>query len=289
MNKAANFAPAPGNAPGMRGIRFSRDWITRPLFGVALAGVTVAAVFGGPLYVAILAGAIGIAGAREWHRMITDRALGPDFFVTSLTIVAVLTAGLAQPHSVVPWIVMLCGVLASVLLARVRNEPPAWQGAGTLYLSLPLLAILLLRSAPHGAMIIIALFVAIWMTDTGALVVGNLAGGPRLWPALSPNKTWSGTLGGVAAAGIAEALFVMLVGGHALTGIVLGSGIAIIAHCGDLFESWVKRVFQRKDSGSMIPGHGGVLDRIDSTLAAAPCLSALVLIAGINPLFGVHA
>jgi phosphatidate cytidylyltransferase len=80
----------------------------------------------------------------------------------------------------------------------------------------------------------------------------------------------------------------MLLGGHALMGAVFGCGVAVIAHCGDLFESWVKRVFRRKDSGSMIPVHGGVLDRIDSTLAAAPCLAALVLIAGVNPLLGAQ-
>jgi phosphatidate cytidylyltransferase len=135
-------------------------------------------------------------------------------------------------------------------------------------------------------MITIALFIGVWMTDTGALVVGNVIGGARLWPSLSPNKTWAGTLGGVAVAAAAEAGFVMLLGGHALTGVMLGGGIAVVAHCGDLFESWVKRVFRRKDSGSMIPGHGGVLDRIDSTLSSAPCLAALVLIAGINPLSG---
>lgn len=126
------------------------------------------------------------------------------------------------------------------------------------------------------------------MTDTGALIVGNLVGGARLWPSLSPNKTWAGTVGGIVAAAAAEAAFVTLVGGHALIGVLLGSGIAVVAHCGDLFESWVKRVFRRKDSGSMIPGHGGVLDRIDSTLSTAPCLAALVLIAGINPLLGVQ-
>ncbi|MGZ5933891.1 MAG: phosphatidate cytidylyltransferase [Rhizomicrobium sp.] len=284
-----DIAAQSGNAPGIRNIKFNRDWITRPLFGFALAAITVAAIFGGAFYVAIFAGAISVAAAREWHRMITNRALGPDFFLTSATIATALAAGLFWPHSLVPWAIIAAGAVLSMALAARRGEPVLWQGAGAIYLCVPMLAILLLRDAPHGAMIIIGLFIAIWMTDTGALIFGNLIGGPRLWPSLSPNKTWAGTLGGIVVAAAAEAGFVMLLGGHAVTGVVLGSGIAIVAHCGDLFESWVKRVFRRKDSGSMIPGHGGVLDRIDSTLAAAPCLAALVLIAGVNPLLGVQS
>ncbi|MGZ5960884.1 MAG: phosphatidate cytidylyltransferase [Rhizomicrobium sp.] len=284
-----DIAAQSGNAPGIRNIKFNRDWITRPLFGFALAAITVAAIFGGAVYVAIFAGAISVAAAREWHRMITNRALGPDFFLTSATIATALAAGLFWPHSLVPWAIIAAGAVLSMALAARRGEPVLWQGAGAIYLCVPMLAILLLRDAPHGAMIIIGLFIAIWMTDTGALIFGNLIGGPRLWPSLSPNKTWAGTLGGIVVAAAAEAGFVMLLGGHAVTGVVLGSGIAIVAHCGDLFESWVKRVFRRKDSGSMIPGHGGVLDRIDSTLAAAPCLAALVLIAGVNPLLGVQS
>lgn len=289
MTKVGDIAAQSGNAPGIRNIKFNRDWITRPLFGFALAAITVAAIFGGAFYVAIFAGAISVAAAREWHRMITNRALGPDFFLTSATIATALAAGLFWPHSLVPWAIIAAGAVLSMALAARRREPVLWQGAGAIYLCVPMLAILLLRDAPHGAMIIIGLFIAIWMTDTGALIFGNLIGGPRLWPSLSPNKTWAGTLGGIVVAAAAEAGFVMLLGGHAVTGVVLGSGIAIVAHCGDLFESWVKRVFRRKDSGSMIPGHGGVLDRIDSTLAAAPCLAALVLIAGVNPLLGVQS
>lgn len=289
MTKVGDIAAQSGNAPGIRNIKFNRDWITRPLFGFALAAITVAAIFGGAVYVAIFAGAISVAAAREWHRMITNRALGPDFFLTSATIATALAAGLFWPHSLVPWAIIAAGAVLSMALAARRGEPVLWQGAGAIYLCVPMLAILLLRDAPHGAMIIIGLFIAIWMTDTGALIFGNLIGGPRLWPSLSPNKTWAGTLGGIVVAAAAEAGFVMLLGGHAMTGVVLGSGIAIVAHCGDLFESWVKRVFRRKDSGSMIPGHGGVLDRIDSTLAAAPCLAALVLIAGVNPLLGVQS
>jgi len=289
MSKSANAVAQHGPAPGLRGIRFSKDWITRPLFGTALALVTLAAILGGVAYFAVLSVVVGTFAAREWHRMVTNHAYGQDFLVTSATIVVTVVAALTSPRSLLPWLAIAAGVMLSAGLARSRGEKILWQSAAPAYLCVPILALLLLRDAPHGAMIIIALFIGVWMTDTGALIAGNLIGGARLWPSLSPNKTWAGTLGGVVAAAAAEAGFVMLLGGHAFVGVILGSGIAVVAHCGDLFESWVKRVFQRKDSGSMIPGHGGVLDRIDSTLAAAPCLAALVLLAGVNPLFGAQA
>lgn len=288
MSKSANVVAEPGPAPGLRNIRFNKDWITRPLFGLALAAITLAAVLGGGAYFALLCVAVGIAAAREWSRMITSRAYGQNFFITSGTIAATVLGALLWPHTaVVAWIFIAIGAAVAASVAASRRESIPWQAAGSLYLCVPILSLLVLRVSPHGAMIIIALFVGVWMTDTGALIVGNLVGGARLWPSLSPNKTWAGTLGGIVAAALAEAAFVTLIGGTALMGIVLGIGIAVAAHCGDLFESWVKRVFRRKDSGSMIPGHGGVLDRIDSTLVAAPCLAAVVLIGGINPLFGV--
>jgi phosphatidate cytidylyltransferase len=289
VSKSANAVAQKGPAPGLRNIRLSRDWITRPLFGAALALITIAAILGGVAYFAVLSVVVGISAAREWHRMITNRAYGQDFMIASATIIVTAVAALTWPHSIIPWVAIVAGVALSAGMAQLRGERILWQSAGVAYLCVPILALLLLRDAPHGAMIVIALFIGIWMTDTGALIVGNLVGGARLWPSLSPNKTWAGTLGGVVAAAAAEAGFVMLLGGHALVGVMLGSGIAIVAHCGDLFESWVKRVFQRKDSGSMIPGHGGVLDRIDSTLAAAPTLAVLVLVAGVNPLFGAQA
>lgn len=287
MSKSANVVAGPGPAPGLRSIRFNKDWITRPLFGLALAAVTVAAVLGGVEYFALLCTVVGVAAAREWSRLVTSQAYGLNFFVISVAIVATVLSELLWPHLPVAWIFIAMGAAAASGVAISRREAIPWQVAGTVYLCVPILALLVLRVSPHGAMIIVALFVGVWMTDTGALIVGNLVGGARLWPSLSPNKTWAGTLGGIASAAVAEAAFVTLIGGTALTGLVLGAGIAIAAHCGDLFESWVKRVFRRKDSGSMIPGHGGVLDRIDSTLAAAPCLAALVWIGGINPLFGV--
>jgi phosphatidate cytidylyltransferase len=121
------------------------------------------------------------------------------------------------------------------------------------------------------------------------LVFGNLIGGPRIAPRISPGKTWAGTLGGSICAALVYGLYIDLLLGHwALWAPPFAFLFSFAAHSGDLFESFVKRHFGLKDSGNAIPGHGGVLDRIDSTLAAAPLLALLTLVAHLNPLFGVH-
>ena len=269
-------------------IRFNADWITRPVFGALLAAAAVAAIFGGTPYIAALGALAGGAAVREWHRMVGERVFGPSFFLSTFAIAAALAASVLWPHDYYGWALLAAGAVVVAAYAAVAGERPLWQGAGPLYVGVALLALVALRGAPHGAFVIVGMFLAIWSTDTGALIVGNLAGGPRLWPALSPNKTWSGTLGAVAVAAVVEAIYVALLGGHAVEGGLYGAAIAILAHGGDLAESWVKRVFHRKDSGGMIPGHGGVLDRIDSTLLTAPIVAALVLLAGLNPMFGAH-
>jgi phosphatidate cytidylyltransferase len=276
-------------ASGFRAIRFNADWITRPLFGVALAVAVVASIFGGTGYIAAFAALLGVGAAREWHRMVGERVFGPTFLLSALVIVSALAAEATWPRGAVGWEILAGGAVIVAAYAAFAKLLPAWHGAGPLYIAPALLAIVMLRDAPHGAVIIVGMFLAVWATDTAALIVGNLVGGPRLWPALSPNKTWSGTLGAVAAAALIEAGYVAFIGGNAIEGALYGAGIAVLAHAGDLAESWVKRVFRRKDSGGMIPGHGGVLDRIDSTLIAAPVIAGLVLFAGFNPLFGVHS
>ena len=168
------------------------------------------------------------------------------------------------------------------------DERPVWQGAGAIYLCIPALSATLIREAPEGIWIIVGLFVAVWATDTGALVAGNLIGGRKLAPVISPNKTWSGTLGGIAAAAIVELAFMAFIGGNLALGAFYGAAVAVVAHSGDLLESWMKRKFQRKDSGSLIPGHGGMLDRIDSTLSAVTAVAALVFLLHVDPLFGAR-
>ncbi|HEX4301787.1 MAG TPA: phosphatidate cytidylyltransferase [Rhizomicrobium sp.] len=276
------------HAPGYKGIKFNWDWVTRPLFGGALAALAVAAIFGGPLYIALFAVIAAGAGAREWHRMLGETVFGPAFYITTIAVGAALAVHVAWPATYAAWFILAAGVAVAAAYASMHGHHPVWHGAGALYLGVPMLALLVLRGTPHGAWVIVGMFVAIWATDTGALIVGNLVGGPRLWPAISPSKTWAGTLGGVATAAIAEAVYIAILGGQPDYAGLLGAAIAVFAVAGDLFESWVKRRFQRKDSGSLIPGHGGVLDRIDSTLSAAPVLAFAIVILGLSPMFGAH-
>jgi phosphatidate cytidylyltransferase len=277
------------DAAPVRNIQFSLNWITRPVFGLALAAIAIATLAAGHWYFAafVCVGAIG--AAREWHRMVEGRVYTREFWLSATAIAIAMLLLSAAPRSPVAWIVLGGGSLAVFASAWAKGTRAFWHAGGVLYIGVPSLLLSALRAlGPHGAWIIAGCLLIVWATDTGALILGNLIGGPKLWPSLSPNKTWSGTLGGIAVAVAVEAIFIGVLGGHAAYAAAYAILIATIAHGGDLFESAVKRVFSFKDSGGLIPGHGGVLDRVDSTLAAATAVGLCVLIAGFDPLFGAH-
>ena len=287
MSKSSDIAANPRSP--LRSLRFSRDWITRPVFGVALALITVAAIYGGPLYLAVVVAAAAFFGAREWHRIIDEGKLSPELAPTTAAIWLALGALILWPSGIASYVVLLCGMFLVLALSATRRSRPLWQAAGVLYIGLPSLALVLLREIPaRGGWLIGLLFVVVWATDTSAFVIGKLVGGPKLAPVLSPNKTWSGIIGGVATAGAASAVFITLIGGDPARAALFGAALSVVAHLGDLFESWVKRRFHLKNSGALIPGHGGVLDRIDSTLAAALAMQIAVFLFGLDPLFGAH-
>lgn len=290
MTEARDMSPAPAmRASAFRGLRFSRDWITRPLFGTLLAALVVCATFAGTQYLALLVAAGAAFAAREWHRMVWPRSYFAETVVSAATIGLALLALTLWPRGMLAWSILGFGATIAFALAVARGENPLWQAGGVLYVGLPALALVASRAIPaHGPWLIVGLFLIVWGTDTGALVAGNLIGGPKLAPVLSPNKTWAGTLGGVAVAAIVEAIYVGALGGGALKALFYGAVLALVAHAGDLFESWVKRRFSKKDSGSLIPGHGGALDRIDSTLSASLALAVLVLLFQFDPLFGAR-
>ena len=290
MSKSSNFtANAPSQLPGLHGLKFSFDWITRPVFGLALAAVAIGSIAAGSYWFAAVAALAAVAAAREWHRMVGNPDFTREVFIAAPALVLALFAMAALPKSVAPWAILAAASAAVYVSARLRGVRPLWQASGVLYLGVPAAAIVALRTlAPHGAWVIVGVLLVVWATDTGALVAGNLIGGPRLAPVLSPNKTWSGTLGGIATAAIVEAIYVGVLGGDAALGAVYAVFVSIVAHGGDLFESWVKRCFRLKDSGGLIPGHGGVLDRIDSTLSAGAFVAIMVFAFNLDPLFGAH-
>ena len=278
------------HAPGFRAIRFNMDWITRPLFGVILGILALGVVSYGPGAVAIFFGLALILAAVEWHRCVgqgQDRL--PDIAVTAVT-VAGSEAVLLYSGFWSALLVVAVGTAVSLALALRRGAHPFWQAAGTPYLALPALALVALSAASHGSLILIGMLLIVWATDTGALICGKLIGGPRLAPKLSPGKTWAGTIGGSLFGALVFTFYLVeLLGGSVLPALIFGFVFSFAAHAGDLVESLVKRRFGVKNSGSLIPGHGGVLDRIDSTLMAAPVMALLVLVAHFSPLFGVHA
>ena len=288
---APNASSPKNHAPGFKAIRWNTDWITRPLFGVALALLALAALFEGPIYFAGLTALMAFIAAHEWHRMVAKgRPFRLEALATAVSAalaVLVLMLGASVADALV---IVALGAIAAALLAIRQGNPPGWEALGVLYLGLPSIALVSLRSfLPDGAYVIIGLFVIVWATDSGALICGKLIGGPRMAPRLSPGKTWAGTLGGSLIAATAFAGFIYYLHGALAPAFLMGLALSFIAHGGDLFESFLKRRFGIKNSGSLIPGHGGVLDRMDSTLAVALVLALLVFVVHLDPLFGAHA
>ena len=282
------MSDAPQHAPGYRAIRWNMDWITRPLFGFALAGIAVLTLIA-PEYFAGLVVLFTILAAYEWHRMVAaGNAYRVQTALTSLTAAIAVIVLLVSREAWQALLVIAVGAIAATILARRNNENPIWQALGVVYLGLPALALVGLRAFPYrGWQVIVGLFLIVWSTDTGALIFGNLIGGPRMAPKLSPSKTWAGTIGGSVTAALVFGLYILVLYNQFWEAALFALVFSATAHAGDLFESFVKRRFGIKNSGSLIPGHGGVLDRMDSTLAASVVMAVLVFLFHFNPLFGV--
>ncbi len=178
---------------------------------------------------------------------------------------------------------VLVALAAAVMFVEwsrmVRGWGLHWIVGGFLYALLPAAALLWIRErADHTLFLLLWVFIVTWSTDIGAYFAGRAIGGPKLAPAISPNKTWAGLIGGMIAAAVLGGVWATTTG---LPGalIWLAPLFAAGAQLGDLFESWLKRRAGVKDSGDLLPGHGGVLDRLDGLVVVA-CLTALVSLAG---------
>jgi phosphatidate cytidylyltransferase len=152
-----------------------------------------------------------------------------------------------------------------------------WLASGTAYCVVPVLSLVLIREQDAGLLLSLWALVLVWMTDIGAFFAGRTIGGPKLAPTISPNKTWAGLIGGIVAATI-FALVLHLAYDLPLRLLLATPVLGAVAQGGDLFESWLKRRAGVKDSGNVLPGHGGLLDRLDGLVPVAP-LAALLIVA----------
>ncbi len=166
-----------------------------------------------------------------------------------------------------------------------------WGAEGAIYAGLALLALMAARLGETGQIFVFFLLIVVWATDICAYFVGRFAGGPKLWRRVSPNKTWSGALGGLFFAVLFGGAFAALAGQQDLLrwgG--LAAVLSIVSQAGDLMESAIKRRFDVKDSSGLIPGHGGIMDRVDGLVAAAILAAALGLVFGgsmMDPISGL--
>jgi phosphatidate cytidylyltransferase len=152
----------------------------------------------------------------------------------------------------------------------VRGWGVGWLVAGFLYALVPAIAVLWIREQPFlGLSMVVWVFIVVWATDIGAFFAGRAIGGPKLAPSISPNKTIAGLVGGMFSAGLAGWAWVDFSGVPPVF-IWLAPLLAFAAQAGDLFESWLKRRANAKDSGTWLPGHGGLLDRLDGLVVVAP-------------------
>lgn len=247
--------------------------------GIVIGAVALAMTYWSPSLFTILMLVIAAAMSWEWGRMVrgatlTDPAMIVHVFAVLLAVLLSASdmAGLAIASTVIG------AIAVGALTFGVGNAQ--LSGAGVLYTGLPVVALGWIRGdEPLGFSATLFVLLSVIVTDIGAYASGRTIGGPKLWPAVSPNKTWSGLIGGVLAASLAGGLFAWVSGtGSAPWLASLGLVLGLVAQGGDLAESALKRHFGVKDSSNLIPGHGGVMDRMDGIVTAS-VIAAIVAFA----------
>jgi phosphatidate cytidylyltransferase len=272
---ALPVAEPPGASPGRSGELGKR--IVSALVLVPLA--LFVTWWGGVLFFLAVA-IVAVLSFWEWNRITAVAA--PAWLVpigTFALVAALLAISLGRPALAA----LLAGVGAlAIILLGGADAAFRWSGLGLLYAALPSAALLLLREAEGGLLAVLFLAAVVWSGDVAAFFGGRRIGGPRLWPSVSPKKTISGAICGLAASVVAGILVAGLAGaGPLLAAALVAAVLGVAGQGGDLLESAVKRRFAVKDSGTLIPGHGGVLDRLDALFAAA-VVAAFLSFAGVG-------
>lgn len=268
-------------------MEISRNFKIRLLTAlVLLPPVLGCVVWGGYAFFLLLCVA-SLMMAREWHTVTGHGGVLPT--VATVAAIAVAAYGLLGLLGSMPsragyemmFVVLVCLTAAFAVSAWLSwhfDQTAFWWLTGSLYIAAAMISVLWLRSLADGMTIVIWLLFAVWGADVGGYFAGKSIGGAKLAPGISPGKTWAGFAGGLVLSASLSALIAYIANWWDPLAVAVASlALATISQIGDLFESALKRHFHLKDSGGIIPGHGGILDRVDGLLFAAP-ICALMLV-----------
>lgn len=245
------------------------ELVQRVTVGILLIIVAVLELWLGGSALWVLATVAALIMGGEWAGL-TRAEDKRRFMQYALCIPLALMSPLAAGPSLLALAAIAGATIFTLIVTRNR-----WLAAGVPYVALPIMALLWIRMQDNGLLLAFWALSLVWATDIGAFFAGRNFGGPKVAPAISPNKTWSGLIGGMIAA---------LLLGWGLTSYydlpfqlaMASPGLALLAQAGDFFESWMKRRAGVKDSGTILPGHGGVLDRLDGVVTSLPVAALLI-------------
>lgn len=281
------MADVTGSPPGANW----RDLGIRTLSSAILIPAVLVDVWLGDAWFHLLIALLAVMMAHEWTNIVHERS-SSQFALHAAAGLCGAFLLLSHGWQTALAVILVIWVLSLVLALAQRRRLNLWVVSGVAYIGLPAMAFLILRGENQSGMLTIMwLFAVVWAADICAYFAGRVIGGPKLAPRISPKKTWAGLWGAVAGSAVTGAAVAYFAGLADFIPLgLLGGALAIVEQLGDLFESALKRHYGVKDSGRLIPGHGGVLDRVDGLVAASLILAAVIIILGYfdggNGLFG---
>ena len=255
----------------------SRNLLMRVAAALVLAPLAIAAAYAGSWWWIVPVTLLAIGLFVEWLTVVGSAR---ETSVIAAGVLALAVAGLCLGFARIELALaaLALGVAATALLSSRQR---GWTSGGFLYAGAAQMASILVRLDPAtGFVALVFVMLVVWVTDIGGYFAGRGFGGAKLWPRVSPNKTWAGAIGGFGASLVVAAGFAALDLGQAWPLLMLAAVLSVVAQLGDLFESAVKRRFGVKDSSHIIPGHGGLMDRLDGFVAAMVLAAIFGLLRG---------
>jgi phosphatidate cytidylyltransferase len=264
-------------APAAAGDSGTRNLVTRAVTALVLAPLAIGILYAGGWFWAVLVTAVSVGIYVEWLMIVGAR---DDLRVLGGGVGALVVTGLClafeRYDGALPF-----ALLGLVVVAFLGGEQRRWTASGYGYAAAALLASVLVRAdADWGFAALLLVLLVVWAADIGGYFAGRGIGGPKLWPRVSPKKTWSGAIGGFIGGLCVASGFAVLGYGNWLPLLGLAALLSVVSQLGDLFESAVKRRFGVKDSSQIIPGHGGLMDRLDGYVAAVVAAAVFGVVRG---------